>query len=142
MTPFGFLFGCERMGYFPARGAGVSPVRQHLQAAQPLGRTHFPGSFVPASRLVEIGRNAADAAVGENDRIVGRPERHRRGGVARVGGAREKDARGNQVTGLDEMIAGSIRSFVAKESPTGVGQSPVSDREFFSQWGSQNPQSL
>jgi hypothetical protein len=31
---------------------------------------------------------------------------------------------------------------VAKDSPTGVGQSPVSDREFFSQCGSQNPQSL
>jgi hypothetical protein len=37
-------------------------------------------------------------------RIVGRPERHRRGGVAGVGGAREKDARGNEITGLEELI--------------------------------------
>ena len=81
------------------------PLRQHLKATAPLGRPHFLCSFVPASRLLEIGRDAADAAVGENDRIVGRPDRHRCGGVAHIGGACEKDTRGNEIASLEKMIA-------------------------------------
>lgn len=54
-----------------AAQALLSAVCEHLQAARAFGRAHFLGSFVPASRLGEVGDDAEDAAVGENDGIIG-----------------------------------------------------------------------
>jgi Mannose-6-phosphate isomerase len=68
-------------------------VRQHLQAVKAFGRAHFLGPFVPASSHDKIGGDAEDAAVGENDGIIGCTHGNCRSGVAGIGGTKEQDPR-------------------------------------------------